>query len=89
MSKPDPIRVNSDSWTGLDPSRAAKKTGWTAEKHRGRAKVFFVLAGFFLILSGYRLATPDDWFAVVPSLIFAVYTIWQGLFHLREGYDAR
>jgi hypothetical protein len=56
----DPIKADSDAWTGRDPSRAA--AGGISRATRLRlAKLMFAVGGVGLFLLGYQVATFDRW----------------------------
>ena len=53
----DQIRVNSDSWTGRDPARAAPKE----DNRKAFRKVFYALAAVALVLLAVQIARFDEW----------------------------
>jgi len=75
----DPIKVDSDSWTGLDPSRRARP-GISPSFALNGARL---LGGIALFILGYRTATFTQWTELIVPALIAVQGLVFG-FGVRE-----
>jgi len=66
----EPIKADSDAWTGRDPSRAAT-SGISRATGLRLAKLLFAAGGLGLFLLGYQVATFEHWteFAIPVALV--------------------
>ena len=82
------IRVNSDSWTGRDPSRAARKD--LPSTLRMRLGAFGLIAGgIFLGLGSSNFSGGGEIMAVVSMLGAGVAIIATGAHHVRLAVELK
>lgn len=77
-------KIESDLWTGRDPSRAARRD-FSPATQRKLSQILFAIGGASLFLLGYKFATFHQWSELIIPACIAVYGFSAGASKRKLG----